>query len=503
MPQRRRLQVTVALLAVVAVLVLSLSGCQLPFGPQVKVSGTVYGEQVAARQAGKSVPLPLQATITCNGASASSGSDGAFSLSVAQSSNYSCSATAPNYASVTATFSGKGSSFTLAFGPKPAAKCTPGASANVLTCGVLPPATATLRGTVTNAATDQALSHVKVQCWNSALDNISNNGSSRTTTTTDDLGNYVFHNLAVDPYGCVADTDQTLQSTVLTPGKTTTLDIAACESNCPLFKYHQGVVMHHLTVYLIFWLPSGYTFEPNGSSSRFEHLMEQYINDVGGTSFYNVLSQYYDEQGGPVRNVVTLGGSYVDTENYPRAGTQSDPLYDGHISDEVNHVQDLNPSWTIDSEHLFVVFTGYNVQECQGEAATDGCTFSHNYESDFCAYHSTTQYSDMVYAYVPVVDGCLDLPTAQSPNHDTVADAVISILSHEQFEAVSDPTIQGWFDNAANEGEMADKCVRVYGSVGDDGGNVTLNNGHRYIVQEEWSLRDQGCVLALSSASGG
>ncbi len=62
MPQRRRLQVTVALLAVVAVLVLSLSGCQLPFGPQVKVSGTVYGEQVAARQAGKSVPLPLQAT---------------------------------------------------------------------------------------------------------------------------------------------------------------------------------------------------------------------------------------------------------------------------------------------------------------------------------------------------------------------------------------------------------------------------------------------------------
>ena len=49
--------------------------------------------------------------------------------------------------------------------------------------------------------------------------------------------------------------------------------------------------------------------------------MEQYINDVGGTSFYNVLSQYYDDQGGPVRNVVTLGGSYVDTENYPRAGT--------------------------------------------------------------------------------------------------------------------------------------------------------------------------------------
>ena len=102
MPQRRRLQATVALLAVVAVLILSLSGCQLPFGPQVKVSGTVYGEQVAARQAGKSVPVTLQATITCNGASASSGSDGAFSLSVSQSSSYTCTAAASNYSSVTA-----------------------------------------------------------------------------------------------------------------------------------------------------------------------------------------------------------------------------------------------------------------------------------------------------------------------------------------------------------------------------------------------------------------
>jgi hypothetical protein len=45
--------------------------------------------------------------------------------------------------------------------------------------------------------------------------------------------------------------------------------------------------------------------------------------------------------------------------------------------------------------------------------------------------------------------------------------------------------------------------VRTYGPIGDDGGDVTLAQGHRYIVQEEWSLRDHGCVLALSSSSGG
>lgn len=504
MPQRHSYRLTLALLAVVLVGMLALSGCQLPFGPQVKVSGTVYGEQIAARQSGKSVPLPLQATITCNGSSASSRSDGAFSLSVSQSSSYSCSATAPNYATVSATISGKGSSFTLTFGPIQMAHCKAGATSNVLTCSVLPPATATLRGTVTDAATDQALPHVKVQCWNSALDNTSNDGASQVSATTDDLGNYVFHNLAVDPYGCVAGTDETLQTTVLKPGAVTTLDIPACTSHCSQFTFHQGTVIHRLTAYLLFWLPPGYALEPNGDSSHFERLMEQYFQDAGGTPFYNILSQYYDNPGGPVRNEVTLGGSYVDTQPYPQAGTVSDPLLDGDIVHEINRVLDAkNGAWVTDDNHMVFVFTGYNVQECSGQTANDGCTFQHNAEADFCAYHSNSFNNNLIYAYIPVVDGCIDIPAQLSPNHDPIADAIISIVTHEQFEAVSDPTLGGWFDNAANEGEMGDKCVRLYGTVGEDGGNVTLAHGHRYIVQEEWSLRDQTCVLTLSSPSGG
>jgi hypothetical protein len=254
---------------------------------------------------------------------------------------------------------------------------------------------------------------------------------------------------------------------------------------------------------LIFWLPKGDSFEPNGSNSRYERLMERYFQDVGGTPFYNILSQYYDDIGGPVRNVVTLGGSYVDTASYAAAGTESDPLLDSDISQEINRVLALKRGeWVADSEHIVFLVTGYNVQECSGTSASDGCTFRHNREADFCAYHSQSA-EDVIYAYLPVVDGCLDLPTAQSPNDDPVADAVISTASHEQFEAVSDPSLDGWFDSATNEGEMADKCVRVYGPVDDDGGNVTLAHGHRYIVQEEWSLRDQRCTLSLETTPGG
>jgi Phosphate-induced protein 1 conserved region len=497
MPQRHGRRLSFVLLA--GVMALALGGCQLPFGPQVKLSGTIYGEEVAARQAGRSVPVPLHATITCNSASGSSGSDGTFSLSVSQASTYSCTATAPDYSSVSASFSLKGSSITLTFGPKQAAKCVMDASTDAITCGVLPPAAATLRGTVTNAATDQALPHVKVQCWNSAMDVTAKTGASRVSTTTDSMGNYVFHNLAVDPWGCVAGTDQTLQNTTLKPSAATTLDIAACQSNCSNFKFHQGTVIHRLTAYLLFWLPSGYALEPDGNSSRFEHLMEQYFQDVGGTPFYNILSQYYDDQGGPVRNAVTLGGSYVDTQPYPQAGTVSDPLLDGDIVHEINRVLDAkNGAWITDDDHMVFVFTGYNVQECSGLTSVDGCTFTHNAEADFCAYHSNSFNNNLIYAYIPVVDGCLDTPTFLTPNHDQIADAIISIVSHEQFEAVSNPTLGGWFDGTSFEGEMGDKCVRIYGPIGDGGGNVALANGHHYLVQEEWSLRDQRCVLALS-----
>ncbi len=497
MRQRLSRRLSVVLLA--SVVALALGGCQLPFGPQVKVSGTVYGEQIAARQAGRSVPEPLRASITCNGASGSSGSDGTFSLSVSQASSYSCTATAPNYSSVTAHFSIKGGAMTLTFGPKQADKCTTDASTGAMTCGVLPPATATLRGTVTNAATDQALPHVKVQCWNSAMDVTAKDESARVSTTTDGMGNYVFHNLAVDPWGCVADTDQTLQTTTLKPGASTTLDIAACQSKCSNFKFHQGTVIHRLTAYLLFWLPNGYSFEPDGNSSRFEHLIEQYFQDVGGTPFYNILTQYYDNQGGPVRNIVTLGGSFVDTQPYSRAATTSDPLLDGDIVHEIDRVLDAkNGAWVTDDDHMVFLFTGYNVQECSGETANDGCTFTHNAEADFCAYHSNSFNNNLIYAYIPVVDGCLDTPTFVTPNHDQIADAIISIVSHEQFEAVSNPTLGGWFDGTTFEGEMADKCVRLYGTIPDANGNVTLANGHHYLVQEEWSLRDQRCVLSLT-----
>ena len=151
----------VAALAVVALG--ALSGCQLAFGPRVTINGVVYGEQIAARQAGKSVPMPLKATVTCNGTSTTANSAGAYSFSVPQSNAYTCVATAPNYGRITAKLKNTKAPIVLNYGPKPLDSCAHNDTSGVMTCGVVSPAPATLRGTVTDATTDAAIPNALVK----------------------------------------------------------------------------------------------------------------------------------------------------------------------------------------------------------------------------------------------------------------------------------------------------------------------------------------------------
>ncbi|HET9110480.1 MAG TPA: hypothetical protein VFN78_06630, partial [Ktedonobacterales bacterium] len=67
-------------------------------------------------------------------------------------------------------------------------------------------------------------------------------------------------------------------------------------------------------------------------------------------------------------------------------------------------------------------------------------------------------------------------------------------LSHEQFETVTDPETRGWYDGDASGGEIGDKCETNFGSTRWDGSTVTLNHGHAYVLQEEYSNHMGGCA---------
>src|SRR5689334_3394156 len=55
-----------------------------------------------------------------------------------------------------------------------------------------------------------------------------------------------------------------------------------------LLLYHNGPIIQTSHTYAIFWEPSGHT-----TTQGYKDLITRYFNDIGGTPFYNTLTQYY------------------------------------------------------------------------------------------------------------------------------------------------------------------------------------------------------------------
>lgn len=255
--------------------------------------------------------------------------------------------------------------------------------------------------------------------------------------------------------------------------------------------------MHTSTTFAIFWLPSSARYEPvtGGNDSRFESLVIRFLNDVGGNSYYNILNQYPDSTNGTPLDSSVFGGSYVDTTSYPAIGTPSRPLSDLNIQAEVTRVLTI-AGWSPGPDKIFLVFTGYGINSCLNSSF---CTFPTFTSPGYCAYHSYFSLNSQptIYGNMPDFGGvggpCT--PHEPSPNNDLYADPEINLVSHELFEAVSDPQLNAWYDLTSGT-EIGDLCAWKFGStVGVDGTNIILN-GHDYLVQQEWSNFNNSCVLS-------
>jgi uncharacterized repeat protein (TIGR01451 family) len=241
--------------------------------------------------------------------------------------------------------------------------------------------------------------------------------------------------------------------------------------------YHGGSVMRQFHAYAIYWDPN------NNLPASFRTLVNRYFQDIGGTPFYNVNTQYSDGSGN-IQNIADLGGTWLDTGNaYPHAGSGADPLTDGDIRAEVNRAITAN-SWPSGGlTNMYFVFTEQGIENCfNANSCTPGVP---NGKPAYCAYHTYFD-SNKIYANMPFVNswgGCSGFAT--SPNGSTANDAEVSTASHEQMEAVTDPQLNAWYDSDLS-GENGDKCNQSYGATTLAGNNLT-GHGNPYILQLEWS----------------
>jgi len=193
-----------------------------------------------------------------------------------------------------------------------------------------------------------------------------------------------------------------------------------------------------------------------------------FLGNLSSTSFIHLLDQY---TGSTANNRYTYAGGIAESYN------TSQTLQDQDI---YNIVHAAASGHGTGYGHIYHVFLPAGVQQCS--QAAGGC-----YAQQYCAYHGAVDFGDIghtLYSVEPYqgINGCM------SPN-GKLADSTDSTLSHEMFEAITDPDVQtnlAWYNN--NFGEIGDICRNSAG--------YTTVGGTSLDIQREYSNRYHGCSFS-------
>jgi hypothetical protein len=326
--------------------------------------------------------------------------------------------------------------------------------------------------------------------------------------------------------------------------------------------YSGGPVMPSSTNYVVVWRPS--TFASNYESgqncgsrdsngtlpacasylSGLSTFFQDLAHDSGTTANSDSVSTQYNDSsghwaGGPNygQYSASYGGVLTDTDPYPASGCPGAPqngvcLTDAQLQTELQSFlsQQGEPAGSMTHEYFLVTPPGVascigrdaqGVWQCSGNAVS-----SASVHDVFCAYHGMTATTGhYIYANVPDLvnlDGCDPFVTT-SPGgnyfcsventcyfNQSWADGVLSAVSHEHNESVTDPQPNNaWTDWGSQAGgEIGDKCPNDalddpgaqadHPNGHDNFGEATpyneVINGHYYLLQREWSNDGKQCL---------
>jgi len=242
-------------------------------------------------------------------------------------------------------------------------------------------------------------------------------------------------------------------------------------------SYHGGPVMvSGVNVYVIWY--------GNWSGNTATTILTDFLQSEGGSPYYNINTTYFDASGTHVKNVISYGG--YTTDNYSRGTSLSDAQIQAVVSSAIT-----SGALPKDSNGLYLVLTSADVT-----ASSGFCT-------QYCGWHThgTISGSDIKYSFVGNPDRCPSACEQQypnSPNGNSGADGMASIIAHELEEAVSDPDLNAWYDTRG--AENADKCAWTFGTThtAPNGSLYNVTFGTRnYPIQQNWVNAGSGyCALS-------
>ncbi len=211
---------------------------------------------------------------------------------------------------------------------------------------------------------------------------------------------------------------------------------------------------------------------------------EDFIEDLGRSNFIHLVDQYV---GNSKHHHYTLGDHF-------RVTVPSGTLLE---SDIVSIVHSVAAKEGAGYRHIYHVFLPPGTDTC-----FDNGTICYSPDNPnnfyFCAYHSSVTFKDIGHVLFTVepyqnVPGCRVAPP--NPNSQLI-DSTNSVLSHELFEAITDPDGTGWWNRTSLDlggFEIGDECQPF--AYNNGAVDPTFRIGeHLYEVQLEYSNTYHACI---------
>jgi hypothetical protein len=253
-------------------------------------------------------------------------------------------------------------------------------------------------------------------------------------------------------------------------------------------SYHGGPVMHgQQNVYFI-WYGNWTNGKHASDSQTTVNLLNALFSSSGlnGSPYYRINTTYGDNSANVSGNVVLLNST---TDNYSQGTRLSDTKVKSIVSSAISSAR-----LPKDPNGLYFVLTSSDVSESSG------------FCSRYCGWHTHASISgsDIKYSFIGNPDRCPSSCEAQttSPNGDSGADGMASVMTHEAEETVTDPDLNAWYDSSG--AENADKCAWKFGPISRASNGSAYNQtlaGYHWLIQMEWeNSRGGGCDQVLGGA---
>jgi len=310
----------------------------------------------------------------------------------------------------------------------------------------------------------------------------SQQGFSATTKDHIDSGNG--EDLAPSGKGWGEQPDAKSQELANFPGKGAPASKGPARTKSTGISYHGGPLITSTATHIYYIWYGDWT---NNNSAQ--NILKDFANNIGGSSYFNINTTYYDNLGIKVQNLPNaafpnlrspvLYSQAQATDNTGGYYPLGKSLTDSNIQQIVSTAISSGSIGNADLNAVYFVLTSADVNESSGF-----CT-------KYCGWHThgTIAGMDIKYSFVGNPDRCPSACEWQttSPNGNPGADGMASIIAHELEEAVTDPDLNAWYDTLGREN--ADKCAWTFGttSTAPNGSlyNVTLGNSN-YLIQQNW-----------------